>query len=78
MIPYNKPLTHPSHTPYTSLTPPSHPSHTPYTPLYSGLVTLTWNNVNIDAYLHRITSSTSDLKRTNTIVQDILATQVGL
>ena len=41
-----------------------------------GLVTLTWNNVNIDAFLHKMTVATNELAHTNTAVQQILATEV--
>ena len=41
-----------------------------------GLVTLTWSNVNIDAFLHKMELSTQELSHTNTMVQQILETEV--
>lgn len=41
-----------------------------------GLVTLTWNNVNIDAFLHKMTIATQELSQTNELVQGILESQV--
>ena len=50
--------------------------HNLHSTIKPGLVTLTWNNVNIDAFLHRMELSTQELAHTNTMVQDILESEV--